>query len=52
MPMTTELDRPIEEGGFVPTVDRTASPDVSWNNFRYGMNIKQTRMAGDFRSLQ
>ena len=31
----------IEEGGFIPTVDHTVPPDVSWDNFRYYMERKQ-----------
>lgn len=30
----------IEEGGFIPTVDHTVPPDVSWSNFQYYMESK------------
>ena len=30
----------IEEGGFIPTVDHTVPPDVSWDNFQYYMERK------------
>ncbi|MBE2238956.1 MAG: hypothetical protein IAE81_14290 [Caldilineaceae bacterium] len=30
----------IEEGGFIPTVDHTVPPDVSWENFQYYMERK------------
>jgi uroporphyrinogen decarboxylase len=30
----------IEEGGFIPTVDHTVPPDVSWDNFRHYMESK------------
>jgi len=30
----------IEEGGFVPTVDHTTPPDVSWDNFQYYLERK------------
>jgi len=31
----------IEEGGFIPTVDHTVPPDVSWPNFQHYMESKQ-----------
>ena len=31
----------VEDGGFIPTVDHTVPPDVSWDNFRYYMDLKQ-----------
>ncbi len=30
----------IEEGGFIPTVDHTVPPDVSWENFQYYLERK------------
>jgi uroporphyrinogen decarboxylase len=30
----------IEEGGFIPTVDHTVPPDVSWSNFQYYIESK------------
>lgn len=41
----------IEEGGFIPTVDHTVPPDVSWDNFRYYMDAKQALLCGDFARL-
>jgi len=37
----TELDRLrplIEEGGFIPNVDHSIPPDISWDNFQYYMD--------------
>lgn len=42
----------IEEGGFIPTVDHTVPPDVSWDNFRWYMDYKQSLLAGDFDRLR
>lgn len=42
----------IEEGGFIPTVDHTVPPDVSWDNFRYYMDAKMALLAGDFAKLE
>lgn len=41
----------IEEGGFIPTVDHTVPPDVSWDNFRYYMDAKIALLRGDFAAL-
>lgn len=41
----------IEEGGFIPTVDHTVPPDISWDNFRYYMDAKRALLAGDFGAL-
>ena len=39
--------RPIvEHGGYIPTVDHTVPPDVSWDNFRYYMEQKTKLLAG------
>lgn len=35
----------IEEGGFIPTVDHTVPPDISWDNFRYYMDAKRQLLA-------
>lgn len=36
----------IEEGGYIPTVDHTVPPDVSWENFRYYMDAKRRLLEG------
>jgi uroporphyrinogen decarboxylase len=36
----------IEEGGFIPSVDHTVPPDVSWANFRYYMASKEKLLRG------
>ncbi len=41
-----ELAPLIEEGGFIPTVDHTVPPDVSWDNFRYYMDVKRRLLEG------
>lgn len=38
----------IEEGGFIPTVDHTVPPDVSWDNLRYYFERKEQLLRGDF----
>jgi len=42
----------IEEGGFIPTVDHTVPPDISWDNFRYYMEAKMALLAGEFGKLE
>jgi uroporphyrinogen decarboxylase-like protein len=42
----------IEEGGFIPTVDHTVPPDISWDNFRIYMELKRALLAGDFAKLR
>ena len=37
----------IAEGGFVPTVDHTVPPDVSWENFSYYMASKAKLLCGE-----
>jgi uroporphyrinogen decarboxylase len=37
----------IEEGGFIPTVDHTVPPDVSWENFKYYMEQKMKLLRGE-----
>jgi uroporphyrinogen decarboxylase len=36
----------VEEGGFIPTVDHTVPPDVSWPNFRHYLERKARLLAG------
>ena len=36
----------IEEGGFIPTVDHTVPPDVSWANFKHYMRSKEKLLRG------
>jgi uroporphyrinogen decarboxylase len=36
----------VEDGGFIPTIDHTVPPDISWDNFRYYMDVKQKLLAG------
>jgi uroporphyrinogen-III decarboxylase len=42
----------IEEGGFIPTIDHTVPPDVSWDNFRYYMDAKWALLTGDYDKLE
>jgi hypothetical protein len=42
----------IEEGGFIPTVDHTVPPDVSWDDFRTYMDLKMALLAGDYAALE
>jgi len=37
----------VDEGGFIPTVDHTVPPDISWDNFRYYMDAKKALLAGE-----
>jgi uroporphyrinogen decarboxylase len=37
----------IEQGGYIPTVDHTVPPDVSWSNFEYYMEAKSRLLRGD-----
>ncbi len=46
-----ELIPLIEEGGFIPTVDHLIPPDVSWDNFRYYMDMKEAVLSGEFENL-
>lgn len=41
-----ELAPLVEAGGFIPTVDHTVPPDVSWDNFVYYMDAKHRLLAG------
>jgi len=36
----------IEDGGFIPTVDHTVPPDVSWPNFQHYMESKEKLLRG------
>ncbi len=47
-----ELIPLVEEGGFIPTVDHTVPPDVSWDDFRYYMDAKWALLAGDYGKLE
>ena len=42
----------IEQGGFIPTVDHTVPPDVSWDQFRIYMEAKEALLSGDFFALE
>lgn len=42
----------IEEGGFIPTVDHTVPPDVSWDNFHYYMDAKRALLSGHYAMLE
>jgi uroporphyrinogen decarboxylase len=37
----------IEQGGYIPTVDHTVPPDVSWPNFLYYMEAKGRLLRGE-----
>jgi len=41
----------IEQGGFIPTIDHTVPPDVSWDNFRYYMDCKRLLLTGSLAQL-
>ncbi|MHB1458608.1 MAG: uroporphyrinogen decarboxylase family protein [Armatimonadota bacterium] len=36
----------VEDGGFIPTIDHCASPDISWDNFMYYMEVKRKLLDG------
>ena len=42
----------IEEGGFIPAVDHTVPPGVSWDNFRHYMDYKRALLSFDFAALE
>jgi uroporphyrinogen-III decarboxylase len=44
----SELAPLIEEGGFIPTVDHTVSPDISLEDFMYYMKRKEDLLKGIF----
>ena len=37
----------IEEGGFIPTVDHSVPPDISWPNFQHYLETKQKLLRGE-----
>ncbi len=37
----------IADGGFIPTIDHTVPPDVSWSNFQHYMQSKEKLLRGD-----
>jgi len=41
----------IEEGGFIPTTDHTVPPEVSLDNFRIYMDLKEALLRGEFAAL-
>ncbi|HPO12314.1 MAG TPA: uroporphyrinogen decarboxylase family protein [Candidatus Hydrogenedentes bacterium] len=41
----------IEEGGFIPTIDHTVPPDISWDNFRYYMDSKMVLLRGEYAKV-
>ncbi|MCE5258676.1 MAG: hypothetical protein LLG44_06370 [Chloroflexi bacterium] len=41
----------IDEGGYIPTVDHTVPPDISWDSFRYYMDAKKCLLAGEYHKL-
>jgi len=47
-----ELIPLIEEGGYIPTVDHLIPPDVSWDNFRYYLDMKMALLKGEFEKLE
>ena len=38
----------IERGGYIPTVDHTVPPDVSYDNFLYYMELKRKALCGEY----
>jgi uroporphyrinogen decarboxylase len=41
----------IKEGGFIPTIDHTVPPDVSWDDFWTYMEAKRALLSGRFEEL-
>jgi uroporphyrinogen decarboxylase len=41
----------IEEGGFIPTLDHAASPDISFSNWQYYIDMKRHLLAGEFGAI-
>jgi uroporphyrinogen decarboxylase len=37
----------VESGGFIPTIDHTVPPDVSWPGFRHYMELKSRLLCGE-----
>jgi hypothetical protein len=46
-----ELAPLIVEGGYIPTIDHTVPPDVSFDNFMWYIEYKQHLLAGEFERL-
>lgn len=46
-----ELIPLIEEGGYIPSIDHTVPPDISWDQFRDYMDAKRALLSGDFAAL-
>lgn len=42
----------LEDGGYIPTVDHTVPPDVSWDNFRHYIDAKMALLSGDYAKLE
>lgn len=42
-----ELAPLVEEGGYIPTIDHTVPPDVSWDNWRHYMDLKWQLLCGE-----
>ena len=45
-PHLRELAPLVEEGGFIPSVDHTVPPDISWDDFCYYMDAKRRLLEG------
>ncbi len=41
-----ELAPVVEEGGYIPTIDHTVPPDISWPNFMHYMESKARLLRG------
>ena len=39
----------VEEGGYIPTIDHTVPPDISYSDFCYYMERKQQLLRGEFK---
>ena len=46
-----ELIPLVEEGGYIPTIDHTVPPDVSWDNWRYYIEYKRALLCGELEKL-
>jgi uroporphyrinogen decarboxylase len=36
----------MEDGGYIPTIDHSVPPDISYDNFRYYLEVKMRAMEG------
>ncbi|HOF89994.1 MAG TPA: hypothetical protein PLZ36_18105, partial [Armatimonadota bacterium] len=36
----------LDQGGYIPTIDHAIPPDVSYDNFRYYLEVKRKALAG------